>query len=213
MTRSASRIFIEGNAPPRSAASTAARRCARGIRSRRARRSLAEAFSRSTASKLPRRPQDDRPEHASRSSRPKTRSLRSASSSAPAGTARAPSPAPPAPGLADDGVHRPGLLRRDPGVDLRRPARRPLDRHAHAHPAGRPAVAAPTPRTATPSTSCCCPEDPRECFDFSAAALRPRGPAADAVFVMLDLDIGMNEWLCEPLKWDDAQTVSTAARS
>jgi 2-oxoglutarate ferredoxin oxidoreductase subunit alpha len=25
------------------------------------------------------------------------------------------------------------------------------------------------------------------------------------VFVMLDLDIGMQEWLCEPFKWDDAR--------
>ena len=37
--------------------------------------------------------------------------------------------------LADAGVHRPGLFRRDPGGDLRRPARRPVDRHADAHPA------------------------------------------------------------------------------
>ena len=41
--------------------------------------------------------------------------------------------------LADDRVHRPGLLRRDPGDDHRRAARRPVDRHADAHPAGRPA--------------------------------------------------------------------------
>jgi 2-oxoglutarate ferredoxin oxidoreductase subunit alpha len=25
------------------------------------------------------------------------------------------------------------------------------------------------------------------------------------IFVMLDLDIGMNEWLCEPLAWDDSR--------
>ena len=39
----------------------------------------------------------------------------------------------------DDRVHRPGLLRRDPGDDHQRAARRAVDRHAHAHPAGRPA--------------------------------------------------------------------------
>ena len=39
--------------------------------------------------------------------------------------------------LADAGVHRPGLFRRDPGGDLRRAARRALDRHADAHPAVR----------------------------------------------------------------------------
>ena len=40
--------------------------------------------------------------------------------------------------LADAGVHRPRLFRRDPGGHLRRPARRPVDRHADAHPAVRP---------------------------------------------------------------------------
>ena len=39
--------------------------------------------------------------------------------------------------LADDRVHRPRLLRRDPGDDHRRAARRPVDRHADAHAAGR----------------------------------------------------------------------------
>ena len=39
--------------------------------------------------------------------------------------------------LADERVHRPRLLRRDPGGDLRRPARGPLDRHADAHAAVR----------------------------------------------------------------------------
>ena len=40
--------------------------------------------------------------------------------------------------LADDGVHRPVLLRRNPGRDHERAARRALDRHADAHPAVRP---------------------------------------------------------------------------
>ena len=31
------------------------------------------------------------------------------------------------------------------------------------------------------------------------------------IFVMLDLDIGMNEWLCRPFAWDDSRR-STAAR-
>ena len=39
--------------------------------------------------------------------------------------------------LADAGIHRPRLFRRDPGGDLRHPARQPVDRHADAHPAGR----------------------------------------------------------------------------
>src|ERR1700732_2879556 len=39
--------------------------------------------------------------------------------------------------LADAGIHRACLFRRDPGGHLRRPARQPVDRHADAHPAGR----------------------------------------------------------------------------
>jgi hypothetical protein len=39
--------------------------------------------------------------------------------------------------LADDRVHRAGVLRRDPGHHHQRAARRPLHRHAHAHAAGR----------------------------------------------------------------------------
>ena len=40
--------------------------------------------------------------------------------------------------LADERVHRPGLLHGDPGGHLRRAAHRALHRHAHAHAAGRP---------------------------------------------------------------------------
>ena len=57
--------------------------------------------------------------------------------------------------LADAGVHRPGLFRRNPRGDLRRAARRPVHRHADAHAADRHHQSAPMPRTATPSTCCC----------------------------------------------------------
>ena len=56
--------------------------------------------------------------------------------------------------LAHAGVHRPRVLRRDPGGDLRRAARRSFDRYADAHPAVRRARRARTRRTATPSTRC-----------------------------------------------------------
>jgi len=49
------------------------------------------------------------------------------------------------------------------------------------------------------------PEDPRECFDFGAAAFDLADRLQTTVFVMLDLDIGMNDWLCEPFAWDDAK--------
>jgi 2-oxoglutarate/2-oxoacid ferredoxin oxidoreductase subunit alpha len=49
------------------------------------------------------------------------------------------------------------------------------------------------------------PEDPRECFEMGALAFDLADRLQTPIFVMLDLDIGMNEWLCEPLAWDDAR--------
>jgi 2-oxoglutarate ferredoxin oxidoreductase subunit alpha len=46
------------------------------------------------------------------------------------------------------------------------------------------------------------PEDPRECFEFGALAFDLADRLQTTIFVMLDLDIGMNEWLCRPLTWD-----------
>ena len=46
------------------------------------------------------------------------------------------------------------------------------------------------------------PEDPAECFEFSATSFDLADRLQTPVFVMLDLDIGMNEWLCKPLAWD-----------
>jgi 2-oxoglutarate/2-oxoacid ferredoxin oxidoreductase subunit alpha len=47
------------------------------------------------------------------------------------------------------------------------------------------------------------PEDPSECFEFSAAALDLADRLQTPIFVMTDLDIGMNQRLCEPFVWDD----------
>ncbi len=49
------------------------------------------------------------------------------------------------------------------------------------------------------------PEDPAECFDMGALAFDLSDRLQTTVFVMLDLDIGMNEWLCRPLQWDDSR--------
>src|SRR5688500_2089798 len=49
------------------------------------------------------------------------------------------------------------------------------------------------------------PEDPRECFEFAAQAFDLADRLQTPIFVLLDLDIGMNEWLCEPFQWDDAR--------
>ena len=50
------------------------------------------------------------------------------------------------------------------------------------------------------------PEDPKECFEFTAQALDLADRLQTPVFVMTDLDIGMNTRLCDPLEWDDAKT-------
>ena len=50
------------------------------------------------------------------------------------------------------------------------------------------------------------PEDPTECFELVAKAFDLADRLQTPVFVMTDLDIGMNTRLCEPLQWDDART-------
>src|SRR5512144_2212328 len=47
------------------------------------------------------------------------------------------------------------------------------------------------------------PEDPRECFEFGALAFDLADRLQTPIFVMLDLDIGMQDWLCEPFAWND----------
>jgi 2-oxoglutarate ferredoxin oxidoreductase subunit alpha len=47
------------------------------------------------------------------------------------------------------------------------------------------------------------PEDPRESFLFAAEAFDLADRLQTPVFVMLDLDIGMNDWLVAPLAWDE----------
>ena len=49
------------------------------------------------------------------------------------------------------------------------------------------------------------PEDPTECFAMAAQAFDLADRLQTPVFVLLDLDIGMQDWLCEPLAWDDAR--------
>ena len=49
------------------------------------------------------------------------------------------------------------------------------------------------------------PEDPHECFEFAATALDLADRLQTPMFVMSDLDIGMNQRLCAPFQWDDAR--------
>ncbi len=60
------------------------------------------------------------------------------------------------------------------------------------------------------------PEDPTEAFEFGAQAFDLADRLQTPIFVMLDLDIGMNHHLCRPLAWDnerkyDRGKVMTAA--
>ena len=48
------------------------------------------------------------------------------------------------------------------------------------------------------------PTDPAECFTFSAKAFDLAERLQTPVIVMSDLDIGMNDWVCDELAWDNA---------
>ena len=106
--------------------------------------------------------------------------------------------------LADERVHRPRLLRRDPGGDRRRAAHRSVDRHADPHAAGRPddvrlrvarrhAAHLPLSRRI-----------PSEAFEFAAKAFDIAERFQTPTFLVTDLDIGMNDWMVPKLKWDDS---------
>jgi 2-oxoglutarate ferredoxin oxidoreductase subunit alpha len=47
------------------------------------------------------------------------------------------------------------------------------------------------------------PSNPEECFYMSITAFDLADRLQTAVIVMTDLDIGMNDWVCPDLKWDD----------
>jgi len=48
------------------------------------------------------------------------------------------------------------------------------------------------------------PANPEECFYFAAEAFDLAERLQTPVLVLSDLDIGMNDWMCPDLKWDDA---------
>ena len=49
------------------------------------------------------------------------------------------------------------------------------------------------------------PADPGECFAFGADAFDLADRLQTPVFVLSDLDIGMNDWVIDALAWDDAR--------
>jgi 2-oxoglutarate ferredoxin oxidoreductase subunit alpha len=51
------------------------------------------------------------------------------------------------------------------------------------------------------------PENPTEAFEFGAKAFDLADRLQTTIFVMLDLEIGMNNHLSRPLSWDDSRTL------
>ncbi len=200
-TRRRTRSSSTATPPPRSAASTPARRSPPGTPSRR--RPACSTRSSRFCERVPHR--QGRPASgATASCRRRTSSRPSAWSSAPRGTgARVVHVDRGAGHLADERAHRARVLRRDPRRHRRRAARRPVDRDADAHAAGRHPARARTRRTATRSTSCSsrrtrpsASTSPSKAFDLAERFQTP-------VFMLTDLDIGMNDWVVPRLEWDD----------
>ena len=81
--------------------------------------------------------------------------------------------------LADAGIPRARLFRRNPRGDVRRAARRPLDRHADAHPAVRPHLLRLC-LARRHQARAAVPGGPGRGVRVRRAGLRPRRPAADA---------------------------------
>jgi 2-oxoglutarate ferredoxin oxidoreductase subunit alpha len=51
---------------------------------------------------------------------------------------------------------------------------------------------------------CLYPENPEECFTMAVEAFDIADRFQTPVFVLSDLDIGMNDWMCKEMTWDDA---------
>jgi 2-oxoglutarate/2-oxoacid ferredoxin oxidoreductase subunit alpha len=51
---------------------------------------------------------------------------------------------------------------------------------------------------------CLYPANPEECFTMAVEAFDLADRFQTPVFVLSDLDIGMNDWMCKELTWDDA---------
>ena len=49
------------------------------------------------------------------------------------------------------------------------------------------------------------PSYPKECFEFAAESFDISDRLQTPVFVLSDLDIGMNDWTCPEFEWDDAK--------
>ena len=105
--------------------------------------------------------------------------------------------------LADGGVHRPRLLRRDPGGHLRHPARRPVDRPADAHRRSRTSPSLPVCSHGDAKHLLLLPASVSECYEMAQEAFDLAERFQTPVFVMSDLDLGMNTWMSDPFTYPD----------
>ena len=103
--------------------------------------------------------------------------------------------------LADERVRRPGVLRRGPRGRLRHPARRAVDRACRRGP--RRATCSPPPccRTATRKHIMLIPASVEECYTMAMDAFDLAERFQTLVFVMSDLDLGMNTWMSHPFSY------------
>ncbi len=51
---------------------------------------------------------------------------------------------------------------------------------------------------------CLYPANPEECFEFAPIAFDLAERLQTPILVLSDIDIGMNDWMCPELKWDDS---------
>ena len=51
---------------------------------------------------------------------------------------------------------------------------------------------------------CLYPANPEECFEFAPLAFDLAERLQTPILVLSDIDIGMNDWMCPELKWDDS---------
>ncbi len=83
-----------------------------------------------------------------------------------------------------------------------RAALRPVHGHADAHPAVRHHACAYASHGDTRHVLLF-PANPEECFYLAVKAFDLAERLQTPVIVLSDLDIGMNDWMCRDLKWDD----------
>ena len=50
------------------------------------------------------------------------------------------------------------------------------------------------------------PSDPKECFEFGTVSLDLADRLQTPILVLSDLELGMNDFLCDPLEWEDSWT-------